>query len=175
MQLDILIAGFGGQGVMSLGKIIAAAAMREGRQVSWFPSYGAEMRGGTAHCYVKISDSPIASPLADYPDIAVILNQPSFDKFKKKITKANPVILNTDLVRSAASFNNKQCVRVPLNTAALDCGDSKVVNSIVLGILMALKQLFREQTVISVLKETFPVRHIQEVNLKGFYYGKKIS
>ena len=159
---------------MLLGKIIAQAALQEDKHVTWFPSYGAEMRGGTAHCYVKISDTAIASPLVDYPDAAVILNQPSFDKFKKKIIKADLVILNTDLVRPLASSDKKRYVQVPLNSAALECGDSKVSNSIVLGILISRKHLFQEQTAIAVLKETFPNQQIQEVNLKGFRYGQRI-
>lgn len=160
---------------MLLGKIIAQAALREDKHVTWFPSYGAEMRGGTAHCYVKISDAEISSPLIDYPDAAIILNQPSFDKFKKKITKADLIILNTDLVHRVASVDKKRYVQVPLNAAALECGDSKVVNSIVLGILISRKRLFHEQTAVAVLKETFPSKPIQEVNLKGFHYGRRIS
>lgn len=175
MKTDILISGFGGQGLMLLGKIIAQAALREGKHVTWFPSYGAEMRGGTAHCYVKISEKEIASPLVDYPDVAIILNQPSFDKFKKKTAKAGLIILNTDLVRRVASADKKRYLQLPLNTAALECGDGKVVNSIVLGILISKKRLFQEQTAVAVLKETFPVKAIQEVNLKGFHYGRRVS
>lgn len=175
VKTDILISGFGGQGVMVLGKIIAQAALCENKHVTWFPSYGAEMRGGTAHCYVKISDNEIASPLVDYPDVAIILNQPSFEKFKKKIKKADLVILNTDLVQSVASVNKKQYVQVPLNSAALECGDSKVANSIVLGILISRKHLFQEQTAVAVLKEVFSSQDIQEVNLKGFHYGQRIN
>ncbi len=100
----ILISGFGGQGLLSLGKVLAKAALNEGKYTTWFPSYGAEMRGGTAHCFVKISDSPIASPFIDYPNIAMIFNQPSLDKFKNKLKQANPLILNSDLIRGNTAW-----------------------------------------------------------------------
>src|SRR6056297_2781993 len=101
MKIQILISGFGGQGMMKLGKILAEIALLQNKHTSWFPSYGAEMRGGTAHCFVKISDRHISSPFIDSPDIAVIFNQPSLARFKKSFNHKTTVILNRDLIQNA--------------------------------------------------------------------------
>ncbi|MDD3297051.1 MAG: 2-oxoacid:acceptor oxidoreductase family protein, partial [Candidatus Omnitrophica bacterium] len=117
MEKEILISGFGGQGLMSLGKIIARAALKSNKHTIWFPSYGAEMRGGTAHCFVKISDKPIASPFIVYPDIAIILNQPSLDKFRKVIKKGI-LVTNKDLIGKISMSKNITLKNLPLNSMA---------------------------------------------------------
>ena len=175
METKILISGFGGQGLMRLGKILAKAALSENKHTSWFPSYGAEMRGGTAHCFVKISDSPIASPFIDYPDIAVILNQPSLNKFKKRLRRKSLLILNSDLTSSSFYSKDVKIISLPLNKIALECGNTKVVNIIALGALLALKKNFlKKQTIIKVLKETFNQKDILDANLKGFHRGIEV-
>src|SRR4030042_2257966 len=172
MKTDILISGSGGQGLMILGKIIVRAAQCAGKQVIWFPSYGAEQRGGTAHCYVKISDQPIASPLVDLPDTAVILNQPSMDKFQKKFTKLDLLIFNSDLTAKAACSKAAQCLGLPLATLAHECGSLQVINSIILGILTASCGGFlKKQTALTILKETFKEDRTLESNLKAFNRG----
>ncbi len=176
MKQSVLISGFGGQGLMRLGKIIAQVALLEGNFVSWFPSYGAEMRGGTAYCYVKISESPIASPLVVNPDIAILLNQPSIDKFKDRLIKGALLIVNSNLINEPVVLSDDvQCVSVALNATAIECGSLKVINSVVLGILSALKKReFREETIAKVLKETFTEKIIQDINLKGLHKGRQI-
>jgi 2-oxoglutarate ferredoxin oxidoreductase subunit gamma len=174
MKQSVLISGFGGQGLMRLGKIIAEVGLREGNFVSWFPSYGAEMRGGTAHCFVKISETPIASPLVVHPDIAMLLNQPSFNKFKNRLRKGSLLITNSNLMKETVSpVKGVESVSFNLNAMAIECGSLKVLNSIVLGMLSALKEEeFRQETIADVLKETFAEKNIQDINLRGLNRGR---
>ena len=174
-ETEILISGFGGQGLLSLGKVLARAALSEGRHTTWFPSYGAEMRGGTAHCFVKISDSPIASPFIDYPNIAMIFNQPSLDKFKNKLKKANPLILNSDLIKSSFSFSSTRGISLPLNKIAFDCGNIKVVNVVALGALVFLKpNLFKKEALVKIIKEVFKGNDLLNQNLKALDKGETL-
>lgn len=176
MKIEVLISGFGGQGLMSLGKILAKAALYENKYTTWFPSYGAEMRGGTAHCFVKISDSPIASPFVNSPDIAFIFNQPSLDKFKKYFKKETLVILNADLISKVSLGKDIQKFNIPLNKIALECGNIKVANIVALGFLISFKKdLFKKQTIIKVLEEMFNTKDNLEINLQGFERGLKAT
>lgn len=173
MEKEILISGFGGQGLMSLGKIIARAALKSNKHTIWFPSYGAEMRGGTAHCFVKISDKPIASPFIVYPDIAIILNQPSLDKFRKVIKKGI-LVTNKDLIGKISMSKNITLKNLPLNSMALESGNIRVVNTIALGIVFPfIKPLVSEESIITTLKESFKGKGILKVNLQAF--GKGLS
>ena len=176
MKESILISGFGGQGMMLLGKLLAKAALYEGKHVTFIPSYGAEMRGGTAHCLVKISDLPIASPFIDCPGVAIILNQPSLDKFKDKLEKGSVLICNSDLVEDEPDCPGVKKVILPLNQIALDCGDIRVANMVILGLIINLRpQILKKNTIIKVLNETFPQKNILEQNLKAFYKGKELA
>ena len=176
MKVDILISGFGGQGVMSLGKIMAKVALLENKHAVWFPSYGAEMRGGTAHCFVKISDRKIAFPFIDSPDIAVIFNQPSLDKFKKKLKAQSLLIVNADLLNIPNRLKNIQVANIALNTLAIDCGDVKVANTVALGVLIALRpKLFKQQTIIDIMKERFGNSNIFQANLRALQRGQEVA
>lgn len=176
MKKNILISGFGGQGMVKLGKILAQAALDNHKHISWFPSYGAEMRGGTAHCSVKISDSPISSPLVDFPDIAMIFNQPSLEKFKSSFRKDTLVILNSDFIQNSAQG------RLPgsyysfaLNKIALGCGSLRMANIVALGALLSLTGGFlRKEAVIYCLKKNFPEKNKQKQNLKALAEGEKL-
>jgi len=176
MKLNILVSGFGGQGVISLGKILAKIALKMNKHVVGFPSYGAEMRGGTAHCFVKISDSKIGSPFIEYPDIAVLLNQPSLNKFKNKLKKESIAILNSDLISSEPTLRGVKKIGLPLNKIALSCGDIKVANIVVLGLLSTLNpNLLKRQVAVDILKEMFGHKGILDKNLKAFQKGEKIG
>ncbi|MFH1519752.1 MAG: 2-oxoacid:acceptor oxidoreductase family protein [Candidatus Omnitrophota bacterium] len=174
-QTEILISGFGGQGLLSLGKVLARAALSAGKHTTWFPSYGAEMRGGTAHCFVKISNSPIASPFIDYPDIAIIFNQPSLDKFKQKLKRARLVIVNSDLISGNPSLGNTKEVSLPFTKIALDCGNIKVANVVVLGVLTVLMpNLFNKKTLIEIIASIFKRKDILVQNLKALDKGQTL-
>ena len=176
MKLKILISGFGGQGLMSLGRVLAKIALRVNKHTTWFPSYGAEMRGGTAHCFVKISDSEIGSPFIEYPDIAVLLNQPSLNKFKNKLKKESLIILNSDLISSEPALGRVKKISLPLNKIALSCGDIKVANIVVLGLLSSLKpNLLKREVAVEILKEMFGYKGILDKNLKAFQKGEELG
>ena len=174
-ETEILISGFGGQGVISLGKFLAKAALAEGKHTTYFPSYGAEMRGGTAHCCVKVSSSPIASPFYGHPDIALLLNQPSLDKFKKEVKNGGIVILNSDLISAKPSMDNIRVVSLPLNKIDLDCGNIKVANVVALGALLSLDPgIFKKETLANAVKETFNNQDTIDQNLKALNKGQAL-
>ncbi|MEI8349301.1 MAG: 2-oxoacid:acceptor oxidoreductase family protein [Candidatus Omnitrophota bacterium] len=172
MITEILLSGFGGQGIMSLGKALASVALKEGKYPIYFPSYGAEVRGGTAYCFVKISEAFIASPLIENPDIAIILNQPALDKFEKGLKKRCLVIANSDLITRAPARKDIQMVCAPLNAMALECGNAKVANTVALGILIALKpELLKKETILEFLNEAFISGELLTQNIKAFNKG----
>lgn len=174
-QTEILISGFGGQGIMSLGRFLARVALKEGKHTTYFPSYGAEIRGGTAHCCIKISDSPIASPFQGRPDVALIFNQPSLDKFKKELKKGGILILNSDLISAKVSIDNIRGASLPLNKIALDCGNIKVANVVALGALLSLDpSIFKKETLVKALKETFKNQNTINQNLKALNKGQAL-
>ncbi len=172
MIKNILISGFGGQGMMKLGKILAQTALYEKKYTSWFPSYGAEMRGGTAHCFVKIATNPISSPFIKIPDIAVIFNKPSLHKFKKSFTDSTKIILNIDLIDNFHIDKAATVIKAPLNKIALDCGNIKVANIVALGIIFSVDKIAKRETVISVLKDIFPEQNKLKQNLEAFSKGE---
>lgn len=176
MKIDILISGSGGQGIMSLGKFLAELALTENKNVTWFPSYGAEMRGGSAHCFVRISNNFIGSPLIEKADIGIIMNQMSLEKFENKIKKTGIIILNKDLINKEPARNDLKKFPFPFNKISLEFGDLKFVNTLALGVLVSLTGLFKESNVIKVLKKTFSVnRNLFEINLKVFKKGVEIG
>ncbi|MDP2922379.1 MAG: 2-oxoacid:acceptor oxidoreductase family protein [Candidatus Omnitrophota bacterium] len=176
MKIDILLSGFGGQGLISLGKILANTALRENKHTTYIPSYGPEVRGGTAYCFVKISDTPITSPLVGKSDIAIILNQLSLDRFEKVFKKGSVLILNSDLSSRKPLRKDTQLVYLPLNKMALECGNAKVIGVLALGVLIRLKpKLLKKETIEQILKETFSDKVILEQNIKALHKGEEIG
>jgi 2-oxoglutarate ferredoxin oxidoreductase subunit gamma len=139
MREEIIFAGFGGQGIILSGTIVCLAAMREGRQVTHIPSYGAEMRGGTANCSVVISDQEIASPLVPYPTVCVVMNQPSLVKFEPRVREGGLLLYNSSLIDGQPSRRDIRCVAVPANELAEKEGSVRSANMIMLGLLARLK------------------------------------
>ena len=157
MSTEFLLSGFGGQGLMSLGKLIARTAIEENKYTTWFPSYGAEMRGGTAHCFVKVSKKPIASPFIRKADIAILLNQPSLDKFSQRIKRGGILICNTDLCGQIPVRKDINIIKAPLNQMALECGNIKVANTVALGIVLGVVPgIFKRGTIESIIHCLFP-------------------
>jgi 2-oxoglutarate ferredoxin oxidoreductase subunit gamma len=171
MKIEILIGGFGGQGIMSLGKIIALGALKEKKVVTWFPSYGAEVRGGTAHCFVKISDKFISSPFIEMVDFAIIFNQPSLDKFEKNLKKGGILIGNSDFIKRESRRKDIKKIMLPLNEIALECGNIKTANIVALGVLVKISNLFKKKNIVEALKEVFKNKEILEKNLKALEKG----
>lgn len=140
MEKKVIIAGFGGQGVMLAGELLAEAGKEENKYVTFLPSYGPEMRGGTANCDVIISDEPIASPIISYPEAAIILNLPSLDKFEPAMKKDGLLVLNKSLIPREVKRNDLRVVDVDAQTIAKELGNEKIVNMILLGVYVAIEK-----------------------------------
>ncbi|MGB9790888.1 MAG: 2-oxoacid:acceptor oxidoreductase family protein [Thermotoga caldifontis] len=152
MTLSFVLAGFGGQGVMLMGQTLAQAGMIEGKNVTWFPSYGPEMRGGTANCTVVISDEPVASPIVDTPDVVVAMNIPSLLKFEPRLKKGGFLFLNSSVIDRKASRNDIKVIEVPANEIAEKVGNLKVANMVVLGAIVAVTKCVKVESVVSALQ-----------------------
>lgn len=150
---QVFIAGFGGQGVLSIGKFLAYAAMEEGKNVTWVPSYGAEMRGGTANCLVTISDDEVSSPLTEHPGIAIIMNRPSLDKFEDKIKSEGTVVLNTSMVDRLPRREDLNLIQIPVNRLAEEINNPRGANMILLGAYLQKSQVLE----ISAVMDKFDV------------------
>jgi 2-oxoglutarate ferredoxin oxidoreductase subunit gamma len=133
MEYNVVIAGFGGQGVMLIGELLARAGMEEGREVTWLPSYGPEQRGGTANCAVVVADEPIASPLLTEPQAAIVFNRQSFDKFEPVIAKGGLLVTDATLIDRKSSRTDLDVVYIPATDIATELGNSKFTNMVLLG------------------------------------------
>ncbi|MCK4241049.1 MAG: 2-oxoacid:acceptor oxidoreductase family protein, partial [Candidatus Atribacteria bacterium] len=151
MLEEVVIAGFGGQGVMLIGRLLAYAGMLEGKNVAWMPSYGPEMRGGTANCTVIISSEEIASPVVPYPKSIIVMNKPSLDKFEPNVKKEGLIILNDSLIDQKVSRNDLSIVRVPANDVANELGNLKVANMVVLGAYVKKSGVVKLDTIFKAL------------------------
>jgi 2-oxoglutarate ferredoxin oxidoreductase subunit gamma len=141
MTTEIICAGFGGQGVLTIGKFIAKAGMKEGKKVSWLPSYGPEMRGGTANVSTVVSDEDIASPIVSYPDILVALNQPSIDKFAPSIRPGGILIMNTCMCPHGCKRDDIVKIASPMSDIAIEIGNTLVLNMLAIGIIIGKQDL----------------------------------
>jgi 2-oxoglutarate ferredoxin oxidoreductase subunit gamma len=159
MQTEILVAGFGGQGVLFAGQVLAYAAMDEGLQVTWFPSYGPEMRGGTANCTVIIADEEIGSPLVLNPQAAIVMNLPSFDKYEPLVRPEGALILNASLINREAARTDLDVIFVPANEIAEELGNKRLTNMVLLGALLARLPVLSVESIQRALKEHLPERH----------------
>ena len=159
MKEEIVIAGFGGQGVLSMGKILAYAGLMDNLEVTWMPSYGPEQRGGTANVTVILSDKPISSPVLDTFDTAVVLNQQSLDKFESKVKPGGTLIYDPSGIHHLPTRTDITVVAVDATTAAIEMKNSKTYNMILLGALLKLRPIVDTDAVIRGLKKTLPERH----------------
>lgn len=133
MEHNVVIAGFGGQGVMLIGELLAHAGMDEGKEVTWLPSYGPEQRGGTANCAVVIGDEPIASPLLTEPQCAIVFNRQSFEKFEPVVEKGGLLLVDSSLIDKTSARQDLDCVYIPATDIALKLGNTKFTNMVLLG------------------------------------------
>ncbi len=174
---EIVIAGFGGQGILMIGQVLAQAGMLEGKHVSWFPSYGPEMRGGTANCSVVISDEPIGSPLVTEPTSAFLMNQPSVEKFLSIIRPGGLALLNSSLVSLPSIGEEIMVVEVPANDIAEELGEPLVANMVMLGAFVAISKIVRKDLVMDGLKEILPKHHhkLIPLNRAAFDLGIAVS
>ncbi|MBN1197360.1 MAG: 2-oxoacid:acceptor oxidoreductase family protein [Candidatus Aminicenantes bacterium] len=160
MLKEMIFSGFGGQGVLSMGKLLAYAAMKEGKEVSWMPSYGPEMRGGTANCMVNISDRQISSPIVTEYDVVVVLNQPSLDKFESRVKKGGTLIWESTTIKNGPTRDDIHVVPLPaIDKATNELKNVKVMNMLVLGALVKLEPVVNRESLITALKDTLPKRY----------------
>jgi 2-oxoglutarate ferredoxin oxidoreductase subunit gamma len=159
MQKEILIAGFGGQGVLFAGQVIAYAAMDTGKEVTWIPSYGPEMRGGTANCTVVISDEEIGSPLVNNPPAVIAFNLPSFDKYEPLVQPDGILVVNKSMVDRNANRHDITSVFIPGNEIAEEIGDRRLLNMVMVGALLTRLPELNIQDIETALEVHLPERH----------------
>ena len=179
---EIIVAGFGGQGIILAGKLLAQTAMEAGREVTYMPSYGAEVRGGTANCMVVISDEPIGSPLVSKPDSLIIMNKASLQKFLPRLKKGGLLIYNSSLVDQEdleGMKTNGQVLAVPANKLAVELGNVKAANMVAIGAFLQKKGLFNPEAAAASLPKVLAERYHKTIPLNtkalqgGAEYAKK--
>jgi 2-oxoglutarate ferredoxin oxidoreductase subunit gamma len=173
MQTEVVIAGFGGQGVLFAGQILAYAAMDAGKEVTWIPSYGPEMRGGTANCTVVIADEEIGSPLVRKPRGVIAMNLPSLDKYEYLIIPEGTIIINTSLINRTVDRDDLNCVYIPANEIADSLGEKRMTNMVMLGALIASLQVLELEIIEQSIIKHLPERHkkLLPSNIKALKSG----
>lgn len=176
MQNDVIMAGFGGQGILLIGKMLAYAGMNEGKEVSWLPSYGPEMRGGTCNCTVVISDRPVGSPVIRSPRAVVAMNLPSLDKFEPDLRPGGLLIINSSLIDRGASRDDVEVLLVPANEIAHELGNPRGANMVALGAYIGATGAATLEEVEKVVRETFAAKpKVIEVNIEALHRGYQLA
>ena len=158
-QQNVVIAGFGGQGVMLVGELLAYAGMIEGKHVTWVPSYGIEMRGGTAHCTVTIDDEEINSPVAEEPESVIVFNGSSLEKFEPLLPEGGLLLINSAMVDRESERHDIRTYTIAANNIADKLGNSQVSNIIMLGAFIELSGMVSMESVVNALQQVLPERH----------------
>jgi 2-oxoglutarate ferredoxin oxidoreductase subunit gamma len=176
MQEKVIIAGAGGQGIMLLGKILVEAAADDGREITWLPSYGAEVRGGTAYCMAVISDREIGSPFVDKADTLIIMNEPSLERFKSRIKNRGLLFVNSSLVEAGVENKNVRIFKLPFTEVALKLGNIKVANTVALGSYIAATKHIAPHTVIAAMERMAPQdkKNLIEINQRALCAGMEL-
>lgn len=174
---EILIAGFGGQGVLSMGKILAYSGLMEDKEVSWMPSYGPEQRGGTSNVTVIISDTPVSSPVVSDYDVVVALNQPSLDKFESHVKSGGVLIYDSNGIHRVPERKDIDVYVVPATDEATKMGNQKVFNMLILGALLSVRKIIDIDSVEKGLKKSLPERHhkLIPMNMEALSRGAEIA
>lgn len=173
MMDKILLAGFGGQGVMFIGKVLAYSGMLGGREVCWIPSYGPEMRGGTANCSVLVSDEEIHSPVINQADAGIVLNQPSYDKFLARIKPGGTLVVNSSIINTAQKRDDIKIVAVPATELANEIGNASLANMVCLGALLPALSLINLDSVKTAMDEVIGKKkpELYELNVAAIRKG----
>jgi len=171
----LIVAGFGGQGVLLIGRLLAYAGMIENKHVTWIPSYGPEMRGGTANCTVVISNNEIGSPITSIPDSVIVMNQPSLDKFEPIVKEKGLLIVNSEMITRKPKRKDLDIVEIPINKIARNIGNEKVANMVALGAYIDKKQIVKKESIYKAMKKMLPERHqhLIPLNKKAINEGIK--
>lgn len=173
MTHEIIISGFGGQGVMAIGKTLAEAGMKEGFSVSWLPSYGPEMRGGTANCSVVLSPDEIISPMVQNPTELIAMNKPSLIKFEPALVTGGTVLINSSIIEIKAARADVRAYYIPCLDIAQELGNKKVANMVMLGAYMEATRFLKTATIHDMLAELFtgPKAALVELNIEALRRG----
>ena len=173
MKEQCIFAGFGGQGMLLIGKFLAEAGMESGKHVSWLPSYGPEMRGGTANCSVVLSDKPVGSPVFAHPTELIALNEPSLAKFEAGVVPGGSVFVNSDVVTDKVSRTDLTAYYIPCSQIADEVGNPKVSNMVMLGAYVAGTKVLKAETIEKMIQEMFTGAKAKFVplNIEAFRRG----
>jgi len=173
MTEQVIIAGFGGQGVMSMGQLLTYAGMLEGKHVTWLPSYGPEMRGGTANCNVIISDEPVGSPIVTEATAVIAMNRPSLDKFENSLAPHKLLLINSSLIGVKTTREDVEAYYIPANDIANELGNDKVANMVMLGAYLAKTQIVSVDAVLESLMKVLgeSKAHLIPVNREALRRG----
>lgn len=177
MQEEIIIAGFGGQGVLSMGQILCYSGVMENKEVSWMPSYGPEMRGGTANCIAIISDTKISSPIVTKFDTVIALNQPSLDKFESAVKPGGLLIYEANAIINPPKRTDIDIIPIEAATEAAKLKNTKVMNMIVLGAFLQKKPIIKMENIIEGIKKVLPERyhHLIPLNKQALEKGMELA
>jgi len=176
MQNDVIMAGFGGQGILLIGKMLAYAGMYEGKQVSWLPSYGPEMRGGTCNCTVVISDRAVGSPVIQSPRAVLAMNLPSLDKFEPDLRPGGLLLINSSLISRDTCRDDVTVVKVPANEVANELGNPRGANMVALGAYLGATDAVSVGEVEKVIREAFAAKPaVIDVNIDALHRGHEIG
>ena len=173
MQTEIIIAGFGGQGVLFAGMLLSYSAMESGLEVTWIPSYGPEMRGGTANCTVIISDEEIGAPMVSHPKVALVFNRPSLDKYEDIVKTGGVIVVNSSMVDRPVKRTDLTVVNVPASEIAERIGEKRLTNMVMLGALLGNLPVLPVEALEKAISGHTPARHQRFVplNLKAIREG----
>ena len=165
---EIVIAGFGGQGLLFAGKVLAYAALLEQRELSWLPSYGPEMRGGTANCNVIISDSPVGSPIVQNPNVLMVMNTPSLDKYEKSVAPGGKIFVDSTLISRKVEREDVEVFYIPATKMASDMGMPTLANMILLGAIVKATGCITDAGMLAGLNKIIPAKkaNLLDANLK---------
>jgi len=174
---ELIVAGFGGQGVLSLGMTLAYAGMVENKEISWMPSYGPEMRGGTANCIVILSENKISSPILSQFDSAIVLNQPSMDKFAPRIKPGGLLLYESGNIFKPATRDDIDIIGIPATTEALKMKNAKTMNMIMLGAYLQLKPVVKNESTLEALAKVLPEKyhHLLPINREALELGEALA
>jgi 2-oxoglutarate ferredoxin oxidoreductase subunit gamma len=173
---DVVMSGFGGQGLMFIGKLLAYSAMKEGRHVTWIPSYGPEMRGGTANCTVVVSSEEIGSPITPHPCSVIVMNNPSLETFEPKLRSKGLLLLSSSLVNTRPVRKDVRVVAVPSNEIAKSAGAEGSANMVMLGVYVTITKVVGKESIVEGLKELFGNKiGLFEADVRAFEEGIKFG
>ena len=177
MEQRIMIAGFGGQGVLLMGQLIAQGAMDEGKFVTWLPSYGPEMRGGTANCNVILSDNPVGSPIVEHPNVLMVMNNPSLDKYENAVQPGGTVFVDSTLIGRKLTRTDVEAVYIPATQMAIDMGVPTLANMILLGAIIEKTGCIDFGSVEAALHKVIPARkaNLFDVNMQALNAGREFK